>query len=117
MKFSLFAIATLPFLAVANPTPIEATTPNEDQSVAPPSAQADKVCSNASGREQGCDVDRFNGQRRVAVAPGKTFGARCFAHGMFVDGNDVWDYVPGWNCWVSATWTNIGCENGISLCA
>lgn len=105
MKFSLFAIATLPFLAVANPTP------NEDQSLSPRAAQADKVCTNASGQSQGCDTDPFNGQRSVTVEPGQSFGVRCWSHARNVNGNDVWVFVPGWNCWMSALWTNIGCES------
>jgi hypothetical protein len=24
--------------------------------------------------------------------------------------NVVWDWVPGWKCWISAHWTNSVCE-------
>jgi hypothetical protein len=27
------------------------------------------------------------------------------------NGYKRWDYIPGWGCWVSAKWTNDGCES------
>jgi len=42
---------------------------------------------------------------------GTIIGVSCKdTSGQCVNGNCVWDYVPGWGCWVSATITNTGCE-------
>jgi hypothetical protein len=43
-----------------------------------------------------------------------TFGVSCYVtDGQPVGANGYkrWDYIPGWGCWVSAKWTNDGCES------
>ncbi|KAF8993776.1 hypothetical protein BDQ17DRAFT_1367886 [Cyathus striatus] len=47
---------------------------------------------------------------------GERFGVRCTRRGQTISGNDVWDYIPGWGCYVSAHYTNDGCESGVPAC-
>lgn len=32
-----------------------------------------------------------------------------------ISGNEKWDYIPGWDCWISAHWTGVGCEGEFSF--
>lgn len=46
------------------------------------------------------------------IRSGERFGVACkLTDGESVKGNRVWDYIPGWDCWVSARFTSNGCES------
>ncbi|KAF2821096.1 hypothetical protein CC86DRAFT_245614, partial [Ophiobolus disseminans] len=61
---------------------------------------------------QGCDSTPFSGSRKKDVTGASRFGVSCTAKGKSfrVSGYTKWDYVPGWNCWIWAGWTQEGCE-------
>ncbi|KAF2005783.1 hypothetical protein P154DRAFT_381873, partial [Amniculicola lignicola CBS 123094] len=75
-------------------------------------SRADKWCNfhPSVSQSQGCDYDRWNGNRKYTVGVGERFGVSCWSVGKVVSGNNKWDYIPGWGCWISAHWTNNGCE-------
>ena len=76
-------------------------------------ALADKSCSLYPGLSYGncrsCASTDCSVVHRWE--PGTIIGVRCIdPNGQSVNGNTVWDWVPGWGCWVSADITNNGCE-------
>jgi len=109
-------------IADAEPNPVEEVTsattaiwagpdPTADVSLL---AKRDNVCHITTSGSQGCDWDPYNGKRRTTIEPGMTFGVHCYiTNGSPVgsSGYQRWDYIPGWGCWVSAKWTNSGCES------
>ncbi|ORY04957.1 hypothetical protein BCR34DRAFT_591046 [Clohesyomyces aquaticus] len=105
MKPTAITLLLVPIAVLGSPTP------NQGISLAPRVDFSDKTCSQFTNIAQGCDTDRYNSKRKVTVNPGQTFGVRCWSYGQSVQGNTVWDYVPGWDCWISALWTNTGCES------
>ena len=49
---------------------------------------------------------------RRTIRAGEGFGVACrLTDGEPVKGNRVWDYIPGWDCWVSSRFTSNGCES------
>ena len=106
MKLSAtLIIALLPLLTVANP-------------VANPNPNPAKL----EARDKGCTIDgkhdfvncregAGSGYKLVRkVYPKDHFGVGCKAYGQVVEGKIVWDYIPGWKCWMTAAYTNDGCE-------
>jgi hypothetical protein len=65
-----------------------------------------------SGSAEGCDWDPFHAQRRTTVPLRGTIHPTCrIGNGRSVGGNQVWDWIAEWGCWVSAHNTNEGCES------
>ncbi|KAH6653663.1 hypothetical protein BKA67DRAFT_692732 [Truncatella angustata] len=63
---------------------------------------------------QGCDTTSTSGKRKRTVTGGDRFSVSCYTdNGASVNGNKRWDYVPGWGCWISAKWTQLGCETAL----
>ena len=101
--FASLVIALLPLLAVANPIA------NPD----PAKLEArDKLCSLdgkhtfvncRKGAGTGYDIVR-------RIYPWDNFYVTCKAYGEVIEGYRYWDYIGGWNCWVTAAYTNDGCE-------
>jgi len=108
MKLLSLAVFLFPITTLSTPISTDTTA------VLPRNAitARDVWCSNVSGRTQGCDLPA--GTRSRAVSAGSQFGVQCKRHGPGVSGpggtNYVWDYVPGWDCYISARWTNSDCE-------
>jgi hypothetical protein len=112
MKLANIALILFPIAAFGTPIASPDVSPNTLTGRALGlEARADKWCSLGVSSAQGCDADPWGSQRKVTVNPGDNFGVRCWSHARSVQGNDVWDYVPGWDCWISALWTNVGCES------
>lgn len=114
-----FTTAFLALLATASAAPVSSPNPAAE-AVAELEARADKWCTLGAtvdydvhcraGAGSGYDHKRWI----IAADPGllgDRFGVRCKAYGEVINGNRVWDYIPGWNCWVSAHYTQSGCES------
>lgn len=109
-----FSLFSLPLLILANPI----TSPKP----ASLEARADKWCTLGAtvdydvhcrkGAGSGYDHVRWIHPSDPGL-PGDRFGVRCKAYGEVINGNRVWDYIPGWNCWVTAHYTNSGCEGNV----
>ncbi|KAF2195080.1 hypothetical protein K469DRAFT_545250 [Zopfia rhizophila CBS 207.26] len=109
MKLLNIALVLFPFATLSSPI----SSPNPLAEAASTLEARDKYCNlhpDVTG-PQGCDEDRWNGKRVRTVNLGERFGVRCWSTGKNINGNTKWDYVPGWNCWISARWTNSGCES------
>jgi uncharacterized protein YraI len=107
--FPLFT-TLLPLLAAANPIAEPIAEP-EPVALEP---RADKWCTlhSSVNYDVNCRAGAGTGYRIVRkIHPGERFGVRCKAYGETISGNRVWDYIPGWSCWVSAHYTNDGCES------
>ncbi|KAH8662918.1 hypothetical protein BGZ60DRAFT_412282 [Tricladium varicosporioides] len=120
MQLINIAFVLFPVAILATPITSPETSPNPASEVASSLLDAraeasDKTCTLGVNTAQGCDHDRYNQQRKVTVNPGDTFGVRCWSHGKSINNNDVWDYIPGWDCWISSLWTNVGCESKFKL--
>lgn len=109
-------LSLLPFLTLASPI----AEPNPDPAPAELEPRADKWCTLGAtvdenvrcraGAGTGYDFKRWI----IAADPGlpfDRFGVRCKAYGEVIFGNRVWDYIPGWNCWVTAHYTDSECES------
>lgn len=112
MKLSpIVLVSFLPLLALGNPMA------EADPAALEP--RADEWCTLFAGSNNvNCRAgsNTSSSVRRVIHA-GERFGVRCKnPRGESVDGNRVWDYIPGWNCWVSARFTNSGCESKSYSC-
>jgi len=97
---------SIPLLSLANPI----TSPNESVL----EARADKWCTlhSSVNYDVNCRKGAGTGYAIVRkIHPSDRFGVRCKANGESVEGNKVWDWIPGWGCWVSAHYTNDGCES------
>jgi hypothetical protein len=74
-------------------------------------ARADKWCWLADGYD-GVPCRSGAGTAYSEVRKiwfnGPNFGVRCKAYDTR---QNTWDYIPGWNCWVQAIYTNSGCES------
>lgn len=116
MKLSpVLILALLPFLTMANPVaepePVPVAEPEPEPVL---EARADKWCRLHP------DVDGYvncragtNTNSRIIrqISKSERFGVRCKRNGESVSGNRVWDWIPGWGCYVSARYTNDGCES------
>lgn len=109
---SVLLFSIFPFLTIGTPI-----VPSDNGSLEP---RADKWCELHStvGYDVGCFAGAGTGYRRVrwikaadVLRPSDRFGVRCKAFGELIGGNQVWDKIPGWGCWVSAHYTNTGCES------
>ncbi|KAF2398180.1 hypothetical protein EJ06DRAFT_558568 [Trichodelitschia bisporula] len=125
MKFS--AALLLPLLALATANPLPAPEP-EALPAADPAAALDAL----NKRDKYCKV--FTGDGNVACRKGAgtgynvvrrigandRFGVNCKANGEKVGDTKVWDWVPGWGCWVTAYYTRgvdgNSCESGVPWC-
>ncbi|EHL01785.1 hypothetical protein M7I_2136 [Glarea lozoyensis 74030] len=97
-------------MALASAEPETSPNPSQESHLL---VARDNVCHIITAGSQGCDWDPYNGKRRTLIKPGMTFGVSCYVTDGKPVGTDKykrWDYVPGWGCWVSAKWTNSGCE-------
>ncbi|KAF2477751.1 uncharacterized protein BDR25DRAFT_308626 [Lindgomyces ingoldianus] len=110
MKLTTTALLFLP-LALSSPI----TSPNPLAEAYSALQVRDKYCNfhPTVSSAQGCDEDRWNQKRKRTVQVGERFGVRCWSEGKCISGNCKWDYIPGWDCWISAHWTNDGCEDGV----
>ncbi|EPE27576.1 hypothetical protein GLAREA_04367 [Glarea lozoyensis ATCC 20868] len=98
-------------MALASAEPETSPNPSQESHLL---VARDNVCHIITAGSQGCDWDPYNGKRRTLIKPGMTFGVSCYVTDGKPVGTDKykrWDYVPGWGCWVSAKWTNSGCES------
>lgn len=72
-------------------------------------------CVQDSSADQGCDYDPFHSERRATFIRGQAFTATCKINARPVTAggttNVVWDWVPASKCWISAHWTQSGCES------
>ena len=106
MKLSpLILLSFLPLLSLADP--MAEASPVELES------REDKWCTLYPG------VDNVNCREYETtyspslrmIRAGERFGVACkIIDGEPVKGKRVWDYIPGWNCHVSARYTSAGCE-------
>ncbi|KFY08111.1 hypothetical protein V492_06510 [Pseudogymnoascus sp. VKM F-4246] len=118
MKLNLVLVASvLSVLAQANPID------TAEQSPAPPApvlealeARADKSCK-VTVNNVNCRLGAGTGYKaKYSVDKSYTFGVRCKANGQSVNGNKVWDWIPGWGCWIAAINTSSGCEKNVPWC-
>jgi hypothetical protein len=59
----------------------------------------------------GCYITPFSDTSRRGVTGSDRFNVHCTALGREgYSGYDKWDWVPGWECWIWAGWTQEGCE-------
>ncbi|KAK4455344.1 hypothetical protein QBC34DRAFT_389770 [Podospora aff. communis PSN243] len=117
MHFSFItALALLAASAVAEPIP--KTENNLDK-------RADnwcKVATNANCRQgPGEGYGEVKVEGKWYISTDKRFGVQCTREGSNVKGDTTWDYIPGWNCWVSAYLTRSAgsqkyCETGLPKC-
>ncbi|KAK0648990.1 hypothetical protein B0T16DRAFT_124495 [Cercophora newfieldiana] len=81
-----------------------------------------RVVTNVNCRKgPGVSYDEVKVEGRGYISPEKNFGVRCTKEGSNVQGDRTWDYIPGWNCWVSAYYTRSAgsqryCETGLPEC-
>ncbi|KAL3421208.1 hypothetical protein PVAG01_07653 [Phlyctema vagabunda] len=122
MKFSYIVAFVLPLAVSANPVAAPEAAPEAVPDASPNplaevsntlEARADKWCNLGTSTAQGCDYDRWGSSRKRTVNVNERFGVRCWSNGQNVNGNYKWDYIPGWDCWISARWTNTNCESGV----
>lgn len=107
MKLSpVILFSLLPLLSFANPL--------AEISFEKLEPRGDKWCTlypgvdNVNCREF---ISTYHLSRRT-IRAGEGFGVACrLTDGEPVKGNRVWDYIPGWNCWVSSRFTSKGCES------
>jgi hypothetical protein len=114
-----FNMHILPTLVLLTTSLLTTATPITSPNPADLSTRADKWCRLKStvnsdvrcrkGAGTGYDLVRW-------IHPSDRFGVGCKANGEIIEGNRVWDYIPGWGCWVTAHYTNDGCENGVPWC-
>lgn len=113
MKYFVSAsLLLLPALSLANPI----TSPNPA-----PLEVRDKYCTLGAtvdfdvhcrkGAGSGYDHVRWIRAADPGLPEPKPFGVKCKAYGEVINGNRVWDWIPGWGCWVTAHYTNSGCES------
>ncbi|KAK4113307.1 hypothetical protein N656DRAFT_797830 [Canariomyces notabilis] len=111
MKLSI-ALSLLPLLAHGSPVAVFApeSSPLELE------ARADKTCQVTTSNVN-CRAGAGTGYRVVRlIQPGVGFGVRCKAKGEWIIDTDIWDWIPGWSCWVTAHYTNYGCESNVPWC-
>lgn len=112
MKLSpIVLISFLPLLTLGNPI-AEAKPANLE-------SRADKWCTLFSGSDfVNCRAGTSTNTDVVRVIrAGERFGVRCkYPNAQPIFGNKVWDYIPGWGCYVSAHYTNNGCESESLQC-
>lgn len=98
IQFSL--ISLLPFLALTY------ALPNHGASVS--ILGVDKSCHAVNATT--CHVKpKTDSNYTAEIISGSGFDVRCKAFGL--DGGEVyWNYIPGFNCWISALYTDTGCE-------
>ncbi|OAK95531.1 hypothetical protein IQ06DRAFT_60546 [Phaeosphaeriaceae sp. SRC1lsM3a] len=112
MKFQNPLLLALPVLIGAVPL----TTPNLDPTTKTLLGRDNNCYLNSDALindPQGCDSTPFSVSRLKDVTGASRFGVRCTARGRSFRGYTKWDYVPGWNCWIWAGWTQEGCESGL----
>jgi hypothetical protein len=112
MKLTASLITLLPLAVVATPI----TSPNPStEAITNLLPRADARCYLNSDairtQPQGCDTSPTSGVRVRGVTGGDRFGVRCTASGRSINGNNKWDWVPGWGCYIWSGWTQIGCES------
>ena len=111
MKLAASFISLLPLAVVA--TPITSPDPAAE-AVADllPRATVCYLNSDALKNDpQGCDTSPTSGVRHRGVTGGDRFSVSCTKRGRCVtSANCVWDYVPAWNCYIWAGWTQQNCE-------
>lgn len=108
----------LPLLTMASPLaiPDAEPEPNPNPEARTLEARADKVCKlhpdlSKPKEPKSCHAGPATSLPYVRkINPGEQFGIRYKRRGEIVLENPVWSYIPGWNCWISARWTNEGCE-------
>ena len=108
MKLSpIILISFLPLLGLGNPIAEELSSVNLEP-------RGDKGCTlypgvdNVNCREF---ISTYHLSKRM-IRAGEKFGVACkLTDGEPVNGNRVWDYIPGWDCWVAARFTSNGCES------
>ncbi|KAK3326689.1 hypothetical protein B0H66DRAFT_637923 [Apodospora peruviana] len=103
MHFSFFTVLALfSASALAEPIPKAAADAILDK-------RGDNWCrvvENVNCRKgPGTNFDKVTVEGRSQISPSKNFGVRCTHEGTSVGGDKTWDYIPGWNCWVSAYYT------------
>ena len=107
MKLSpVVLVSFLHLLGIANPTAKVSSENLEPRD--------DKWCTlypgvdNVNCREF---FSTYHLSKRV-IRAGERFGVACkLDDGEPIKGNRVWDYIPGWDCWVAAHFTSNGCES------
>lgn len=99
-------LLSLPILSLA--TPIA----SPEAALEALEARADKWCTTNTSIDVNCRGGAGSGYSlKRKIKPTDRFGVRCKANGEEVGGTKVWDYIPGWDCWVTAYYTNSGCES------
>ncbi|KFY90810.1 hypothetical protein V498_05808 [Pseudogymnoascus sp. VKM F-4517 (FW-2822)] len=115
MKLNLVLVASiLSVLAQANPI----AAPEADPAPLPEALdkRADKSCK-VTVNGVNCRRGAGTGYSvKYVIGTSYTFGVRCKANGENISGNKVWDWIPGWGCWIAAINTNSGCETGVPWC-
>ena len=106
IPLSLFATLTLLSLSHATPTP-EANSTSELK-------PRDKWCRlhddvTPPGH---CRTHASTTYRSIKdIKRSDRFGVECRMFGDYANNNNVWDWVPGWGCYVSASITDPDCES------
>lgn len=104
-------LLSLPLLSLATPI----TSP--EAALEALEARADKWCTTNTDIDVRCRKGAGTGYDHVRwIKPTDRFGVRCKANGEKIGETKVWDYIPGWGCWVTAYYTNSGCESMIPFC-
>jgi len=114
MKFTSMIPAVFVTAILATPLTSRDGLTSESARLDTRAGQADKLCTLKTTASQGCDTDPYSEKRVRTVNSGDSFGVRCTSQARDVGGNKGWDYVPGWDCWISAAWTSQFCE-GVCL--
>ncbi|TGZ81473.1 hypothetical protein EX30DRAFT_395616 [Ascodesmis nigricans] len=116
--------------ALAGPGPGPESEPEAEPEPEPESfppsqlfKRADKTCRVYTGDGNvACRTGAGTGYSvKYRVSASYRFGVRCKANGSNVMGNRVWDWIPGWGCWISAYYTRPAdgtrsCETGVPWC-
>ncbi|KAF8242181.1 hypothetical protein K440DRAFT_664928 [Wilcoxina mikolae CBS 423.85] len=129
MNLNLALVVTvLPFLAQASPVAVAEAQPAAD---ANPIAIPEAIPNSLHKRDNWCWVDMSDGPVNCRYGPGTQydvrtritsgntrFGVSCKRNGQRIHGDPVWDWVPGWGCWVSSYYSRGSpfCESGLSWC-
>ena len=103
-------LLTLPLLTLSTPLA------SPEAALEALEGRADKWCTTNTSIDVNCRAGAGSGYDfKRKIKPTDRFGVKCKANGETVGGTKVWDYIPGWNCWVTAYYTNSGCESEFCL--
>ncbi|KAF2435262.1 hypothetical protein EJ08DRAFT_395057 [Tothia fuscella] len=121
MQFKLATIlAVLTAFTYANPVPEAEAEPVAAAGTLQKRDNWCKVLQNVRCRE-GPSTSYRQKPGREWVYPGDRFGVSCTREGENISGDATWDYIPGWDCYISAYYSRSAgsqrtCETGLNTC-